>query len=170
PRMREYHGPDEASPAHAERLFETFQTWASERPRRNYQLAVVQRRAPFALMGCCGLRGAEHEAGGAELGIEFAPDYWGRYGYAVEVGQALLAFGFGELRFEVITGSTVSANARVARLVEWFGAEVQAIRPGPEWMAARDWKAVEWRIGRERWEQWRSQSDSSKRPTRTGAA
>jgi RimJ/RimL family protein N-acetyltransferase len=33
-----------------------------------------------------------------ELGIELAPNYWGRYAYAIEVGRALLDFGFRELR------------------------------------------------------------------------
>ena len=152
PRNQEYYGPDEATPGHAERLFETFQAWASELPRHNYQLAIAQRREPFTLLGCCGLRGAECDVGEAELGIELAPDYWGRYGYAVEVGRALLEFGFGELGLQVISGSTVSANTRVVRVAEWFGAEVGAIRAGPAWMSARDWKMVEWRIRREQWE------------------
>ncbi|MDN5850846.1 MAG: hypothetical protein L0H63_14615 [Nitrococcus sp.] len=43
---------------------------------------------PFVLVNCCGLRGAEREADEVGLGIELAPDYWGRYGYAVEVGGA----------------------------------------------------------------------------------
>lgn len=61
-----------------------------------------------------------------ELGIELAPDYWGRYAYAIEVGRALLDSGFRQLRLEVISGSTVSTNARIARLAEWIGAEVVA--------------------------------------------
>jgi ribosomal-protein-alanine N-acetyltransferase len=170
PRNREYYGPDEARPGHAASLFETFQAWASECPRRNYQLAIVQRQEPFALIGCCGLRGAEREADEAELGIELAPDSWGRYGYAVEVGRALLEFGFGELGLEVISGSTVSANARVVRVAEWFGAEVGTIHTGPAWMSARDWKVVEWRIRRERWELERPHNNSIKRTPRSGAA
>lgn len=155
PRMQEYYGPDEAQPGHAEALFETFQVWARERPRRNYQLAIVQRREPFALIGSCGLRGAECAEGEAEFGIELAPDYWGRYGYAVEVARALLDFGFAELGLQAVRGSTVSANARIARVAEWFAAEVSAVHSGPRWMSARGWTLVEWRIRRERWEQGR---------------
>jgi ribosomal-protein-alanine N-acetyltransferase len=146
-----FYGPDEATPEHATRLFDTFQAWAVERPRRNYQFAIVQRHEPHALVGCCGLRSAGRQAGEAELGLELAPDYWGRYGYAVEVGRALLDFGFGELRLNAISGPTVSANARIVRLAEWFGAEVVSIRPGPSWMSAHGWSEVHWRITRERW-------------------
>jgi ribosomal-protein-alanine N-acetyltransferase len=123
PRYRALTGPDGSTPERARRLFEAFQVWASEHPRLNYQLAIVRRREPQALVGCCGLRAAECEPGRAELGIELAPAYWGRHGYAVEVGRALLDFGFGRLGLREITGVTGSANARVARLAKWFGAE-----------------------------------------------
>jgi [ribosomal protein S5]-alanine N-acetyltransferase len=52
----------------------------------------------------------------------------------------------------VISGSTVSANARINRLAEWFGAEVMAIRPGASWMSDRGWNEVDWRITRAMWE------------------
>jgi [ribosomal protein S5]-alanine N-acetyltransferase len=137
----------------------TLNTWASEQPRLNYQLAItfgtaklnVQRYEPYALIGCCGLRGKGYDAGEMELGIELAPNYWGRYAYAIEVGRALLDFGFNELGLEAISGSTVSANVRIVRLVEWIGAEVVAIRPGSSWISERGWNEVDWRIARERW-------------------
>lgn len=152
PRNLTFYGPDEVSPEHAACLFETFQTWASDHPRLNYQLAIVQRQEPYALVGCCGLRGMECDAGEMELGIELAPTYWGRYAYAIEVGRALFDFGFRELGLDVISGSTVSANVRISRLAEWIGAEVVAIRPGLSWMSDRGWNEVDWRIMRERWD------------------
>jgi len=109
----------------------------------------VQGRKPDVLVGCCGLRGGGCNAGEMELGIELAPNYWGRYAYAIEVGRALLDFGFRELRLDVISGSTVSANVRIARLAEWVGAEVVAVRPGSRWMSERGWSEVDWRITRE---------------------
>ena len=151
PRAHAFYGPDEASPDHASRLFETFRAWASERPRLNYQLAIVQRAEPYTLIGCCGLRSGGAEPGEAELGVELAPDHWGRYGYAVEVGRALLGFGFETVGLSAITGSTVSANGRVQRLAEWFGAEVESVRPGAEWMASHEWTEVNWRITRDQW-------------------
>lgn len=123
-----------------------------QQPRQNYQLAVVLRCEPYSLVGCAGLRRTGFPAGQAEFGMELAPDYWGHHAYAVEVGHALLDFGFRELGMRLITGSTVSANSRIARLAGWFGAEIVSTRPGPEWMAARDWSNVDWRVTREQWD------------------
>lgn len=116
PRSLEFYGAEEAVPGHAQRLLQTFGSWARESPRRNYQLAITQREPPHLLIGCCGLRSAESEDGKAELGIELVPEFWGRYGYAIEVMRALMEFGFRTQKFCEIYGGTVSANARVARL------------------------------------------------------
>jgi [ribosomal protein S5]-alanine N-acetyltransferase len=151
PRNQIFYEPSTASLEQAICLFETFQTWASERPRLDYQLAIVQRQEPYAPVGCCGLRGRGYDTGEMELGIELAPTYWGRYAYAIEVGQALLDFGFRKLQLDVISGSTVSANTRIAKLAEWIGAEVIDIRSGAAWMSDRGWSEVYWRITRERW-------------------
>jgi RimJ/RimL family protein N-acetyltransferase len=153
PRSQIFYEPGAANCENLTRLFETFCTWASEQPRLNYQLAIAQRHEPDVLVGCCGLRGKGCDAGEMELGIELAPSYWGRYAYAIEVGHALLEFGFGKLNLEVICGSTVSANARIARLAQWIGAEVVAIRPGSTWMSEQGWSEVDWRITREQWDQ-----------------
>jgi ribosomal-protein-alanine N-acetyltransferase len=43
PRSHEFYGTDEATPGHAQALLALFTHWAGEQPRRNYQLAIVQR-------------------------------------------------------------------------------------------------------------------------------
>jgi ribosomal-protein-alanine N-acetyltransferase len=136
PRSLEFYGADEAKPGHAQELLEIFKHWAGEHPRRNYQLAIIRRKELHILGGCCGLRRADAEARKAEIGIELAPNYWGRYGYATEVMHALVE---------------VSANARIARLVSAFGA-VAIARPTPAWMVARGWSRIEWQITRAQWE------------------
>lgn len=152
PRSQTFYKPGDANPEQATRLFETFLRWAGDRPRINYQLAIAQRQEPEVLVGCCGLRGAQCPGGEMELGIELAPNYWGRYAYAIEVGRALLNFGFRELKLDVISGSTVSANERIARLAQGIGAEVVAIRLGSSWMSERGWNEVDWRITQEQWD------------------
>jgi ribosomal-protein-alanine N-acetyltransferase len=147
PRSLAFYGTDEATPGHAQELLALFTQWAGEQPRCNYQLAIRQRKEPQLLVGCCGLRRADVEARQAELGIELAPQYWGRYGYAIEVVRALVEFGFGRLGLQEMYGSTVSANVRIARLVSAFGAVARA-RPTPAWMAARGWSRIEWQITR----------------------
>jgi ribosomal-protein-alanine N-acetyltransferase len=153
-------GPEAADPAHARALLETFGRWARERPRRNYQLAIVEK-ASGELVGCCGLRQAGCDEGSAELGIELAPDHWGRYALAIEIARPLLDFGFGRLGLLDIHGVTTVENRRVTRLARWFGAEAVATRPGPAWMSAGGWSEVEWRISRERW--MRGARDQSRR-------
>lgn len=147
-----HHGPRERLASHAERLFATFQAWAVERPRVNFQLAVTKREAERVVIGCCGLRRAHGGARHAELGIELSSSAWGRYGYAVEIGRALIDFGFGHLGLEAISGQVVSANERAKRLAAWFGAREVKSDPGPEWMRSRGWREVTWQLTRDTWE------------------
>lgn len=149
PRSAELYGPDDTSPDLAAELIGLFKTWASQIPRLNYQFAVIRRGG--ALVGCCGLRGAGAGPGRAELGVELAPEYWGRYGYALEIMKRLADFGFIDLELSEIYGTTVSANAKVARLATSFGA-VSVERPRPEWMVARGWRQIEWQMSRELWQ------------------
>ena len=59
PRSSEFYGVEEVEPGHARQLLETFNKWATEKPRRNYQFAIVQRQGSQLLVGCCGLRTAD---------------------------------------------------------------------------------------------------------------
>lgn len=148
PRSQEFHGTEQTKP---EELIDLFRAWTAAKPRLNYQLAIIRRSEPQTLVGCCGLRCADAEPGTAELGVEFAPEYWGRYGYAIEVMRELVEFGFATLELQTIYGNSVNANSRLARLVSSFGA-IAVTRPTPAWMSARGWTQVEWRITRKQWE------------------
>jgi RimJ/RimL family protein N-acetyltransferase len=152
PRYAEFRGPAESGPDHARALLGRFSTWASERPRRNYQLAVADLLQPRELMGCCGLRGAGHGAGGAEFGLELAPVRWG-HGYATEAARALLVFGFRELGLDEVRSVSVSANGRVTALAHRIGFREMGTRPGPAWMRARGWYEKEWLLTRLTWEE-----------------
>ncbi len=61
-------------------------------------------------------------------------------------------FGFDTLGLHTIVGSTFSSNSAVARLAEWFGAEIVATRRGPEWMSLARWRNVDWRSTRQQWQ------------------
>ena len=167
PRFAGLYGPGtvDAGPDEARRLLITFERWRSESPRRNYQFGVFRRDAPGALIGCCGVRTADTADGVGDLGIELAPDTWGRYAYAVEIIDALLAFAFDRLQLREICGAAVSANKRVARLAKWFGAEEGAPKPGPDWMRDRGWCETDWRITRTSW----LASSAARRCTRAAA-
>ncbi|MGF2685182.1 GNAT family N-acetyltransferase [Marinobacter sp. DUT-3] len=154
PRSHEFYGTEHTTTEYARKLLELFRAWAAEQPRVNFQLAIIRRGDPQILVGCCGLRSGGEEKGTAELGIELAPEYWGRYAYATEVMHALVEFGFGTLNLHTIYGGTVSANSRIARLVNALGATA-IIRPSPEWMRSKGWSNVEWRITRDQWANFR---------------
>lgn len=105
PRYRVLFGSAEVENGRPERLLSLFAEWAEERPRQNFQLAVV-RGERETLIGCCGLRRASANATTAEMGVELATDYWGRFAYAIEISAALIDFGFGNLGLSEIVGST----------------------------------------------------------------
>ncbi len=149
PRSTEFYGPDKRSPDFSIELIELFKIWASETPRINYQFAIIRRGGP--LIGCCGLRGKSAAPGRAELGVELAPEYWGRYGYALEVMKRLANFGFTDLQLTEIYGRTVSANTKIARLASSFGA-ISVDLQTPDWMVEKGWRQIEWQISREQWQ------------------
>jgi ribosomal-protein-alanine N-acetyltransferase len=151
PRYRRLYDLDESYAQQASDLFSLFLAWQQEEPRRNFQLGIFER-GTGRLCGCAGLRGTGAKERHAVLGIELAPDDWGRYRLAVEVASALIGFGFRELGLDLIIGSTASGNRRVERLARWFGAEIIAERAGADWMKARGWVEVDWALSRSRWE------------------
>jgi [ribosomal protein S5]-alanine N-acetyltransferase len=152
PRYAEFCSPEEVAPSHSCELLHLFNQWAIEHPRCNYQLAIVDRRHSQELIGCCGLRRETTDSDRAELGIELAPQFWGRYGYAIEIASALIEFGFRNLGLTEIRGISVSANRRVARLAQRYGFVETGTHPGSEWMSKRGWHQIEWQLKREVWE------------------
>ncbi|MBN8564195.1 MAG: GNAT family N-acetyltransferase [Leptolyngbya sp. UWPOB_LEPTO1] len=151
PRYAEFCSPEEVTPDFTDQLFQRFMEWATDVPRCNYQLAVIDRRN-LELIGCGGLRQDNDATGQAELGIELAPLYWGRYAYAIEIGKALIDFGFRNLGLEEIIGISVSANLRVSRLAERYGFQVLDAQPGSDWMQMQGWSQIKWQLTRESWE------------------
>jgi len=152
PRYAEFCSPEEVTPEHTRKLLNLFMQWATEQPRRNYQLAIIDLRNSCELLGCCGLRCESYGTRQAELGIELAPKYWGRYRYAIEVAGAVLEFGFRNLALQEVRGISINANVRVARLAKRYGFTVVGTGSASDWMRARGWSQTEWQLTREKWE------------------
>jgi len=148
PRYLALYDLDGGDARRAQDLFDRFLEWQATNPRANIQLGIFDRRTG-GLCGCAGLR--DIGDGTAVLGIELAPEQWGRFGTALDVTTALLDYGFSALGLDTILGSTASGNARVAKLARWFGASIVAERDGPTWMTARGWREVDWAVGRNAW-------------------
>ncbi|HEY9873717.1 MAG TPA: GNAT family N-acetyltransferase [Candidatus Obscuribacterales bacterium] len=152
PRYASFCTKEEVAPSYSRELLSLFSQWAAEYPRLNYQFAIVARHSSQELIGCGGLRRQGEDAEQAELGIELAPQFWGRYAYAIEIGKALIEFGFHQLGLKEIRGVSVSGNVRVTRLAQRYGFVVLGTRPGGDWMCERGWNQIEWQLIRESWE------------------
>jgi RimJ/RimL family protein N-acetyltransferase len=149
-RVLRYCAPEVGTPEHARMLVEMFIRWASENPRQNFQLAIVDRETN-ALLGSCGIRQASCPPDQAEFGIGIDADWWGR-GIAQEAARAILRFGFSELGLREVRGVTVSENEAVTKFVRRLGFDRVTIRRGDAWMDERGWSAVDWLLTRETWE------------------
>lgn len=150
PRAREFYGPDEGAPGQLAELLGTFLSWAAEEPRRNWQLAIALRSEPARVVGSCGLRTAGLEPRCAELGLDLSAELWGR-GYGPEATGAILDFGFDVLGLDRVRGETISANGRVAHMLERLGFRPGGTRSGGAWMAARGWAYADWEISVVEW-------------------
>jgi RimJ/RimL family protein N-acetyltransferase len=150
PRYLEFYGPDEGGPESTVELLAMFLAWQAEEPRQNYQLAIVERAASPALIGCCGVRQKGFEAGVAEFGLELASQCWGR-GLASEAARAMLAFAFQDLGAREVLAVTVTQNHRVARLLERLGFRACGTRDGAGWMRERGLSETEWRLSAAQW-------------------
>lgn len=148
PKSRELYGPDEGSFKRADELFQLFLSWTSQRPRRNFQFAIVRHSG--VLIGCAGLRMSDSVGNQAEIGVELDPVYWGRFGYTIEILQCLIDFGFRNLDLVHIIGKSIDANRPVSRLASAFGAQSRGCDT-PKWMMARGWRQIEWRIEHDQW-------------------
>jgi RimJ/RimL family protein N-acetyltransferase len=151
PRVLRYYAPEVGTIEHATMLVDLFMQWASEDPRDNFQLAIVDRETS-ALLGSCGVRTKGCSAGKAEFGIGIHSSRWGK-GIATEAARMILGFGFAELRLDEISGVAVAENEAVSKFVRRLGFSSRAPRPGEPWMQERGWNALDWVMTRETWNQ-----------------
>jgi RimJ/RimL family protein N-acetyltransferase len=149
PRVLSYSAPEVGTLAHARVLVEMFMQWATDDPRCNFQLAIVDRETN-ALVGSCGIRGKGCSPGQAEFGIGIGSEWWGK-GIAHEAAKIILDFGFSELGLEKVYGVTVAENEAVSKFVRRLGFSPGIVRTGEPWMTERNWTALDWVITRETW-------------------
>lgn len=152
PRYAEFCSPEELEAEYTRELLHSFIRWASEQQRCSYQFAVVPYHNRKELIGCCGLRTKDYEAKKAELGIELAPQYWGRYRYAIEIVSSLLEFGFEQLGLQEVKAFSISANSRVVRLAHRYGFVEVGSSVGSTWMEKQGWRQTEWLLTRSKWD------------------
>lgn len=90
-----------------------------EQPRRTYELAVTLRETGEVIgRGELEISNAAHRE--ADIGYLLARAHWGR-GYATEIAQALVAFGFGQIGLHRIWATCAPANQASAHVLEKCG-------------------------------------------------
>jgi RimJ/RimL family protein N-acetyltransferase len=110
---------------------ETFSREAVEARRRGggWVFAVTVSGAD-GMVGVADITLAQDRRGG-ELGYAFAPWAWGR-GYATEAARALVRFGFGYLRLDLIEAHAMVENTASCRVL----AKAGLARVGERWVTA----------------------------------
>ncbi len=83
--------------------------------------------------------------GWGEFGVELAVAARGR-GLATEAAGLILGLGFGPLALEGVTASSITENARIARLLRALGFTERGTRREPGWMDRRGWTRTDWAL------------------------
>jgi ribosomal-protein-alanine N-acetyltransferase len=90
-----------------------------ETPRNNFTLAIVLK-ARNTLIGGCGIYVSNPDNREGYIGYVLNRNFWGR-GYATETAQALLEFGFNQLKLHRIFATCEPENTASARVLEKIG-------------------------------------------------
>lgn len=135
PRYLRYYHWTERTAADVQAFVQMFIAFQQERPRKNYQLAVVLKQSG-QLIGNCGVRMNDPDLREANIGYELAAPYWGK-GYATEAAGEILRFGFTDLCMHRIWATTVAENVGSARVLEKLGLRLEAHEREKEWIKDR---------------------------------
>ena len=111
-----------------------------ELPRRKFQLAITLRESG-RLIGSCGIRRKPENDWEADIGYELAPEYWGQ-GYATEAAQAIVEFGFRELKLHRVSSWCIADNAASARVLERVGLRLEGRLRENEYFKGRWWDTL----------------------------
>lgn len=128
-----------------------FILWSQERPRRKFQFAFVLQ-AEQRVIGNGGIRMKTAQSWEADLGYELDSRYW-HHGYATEAAQALLRFGFEELRLHRIWAHCIAENTGSAHVLEKIGMRREGWFRENEWMKDRWWDTLQYAMLDYEWRQ-----------------
>ena len=112
----------------------------NERPRRKFQLAIVLRESS-KLIGNCGIRLKQDNDREADIGFALSPEFWGR-GFATRAGNALVEFGFSELKLHRVSSWCIADNAASGRVLEKLGLRLEGQLRQNEYFKSRWWNTL----------------------------
>lgn len=124
---------------------------AEENPCTNHQYAAVHKETG-RLIGACNLAPKGDKA---EIGWILNLDYW-KQGYGPEMGKALLALGFDELKLRRITATCDAENYGSYRVMEKIGMRREGLfiqaRPGNKLTKQKYGDELSYAILKEEWD------------------
>lgn len=125
---------EDVSTDKSDALLELFINQSLEQERTGYQFALVTKSGD--LIGSCGIRleADQQASAGCELGRE-----WQKKGYALEAGNAVLAFGFEQRGVHRIYAETISENRAAIRLCKILGMRHEALFLENRYFQGRWW-------------------------------
>jgi RimJ/RimL family protein N-acetyltransferase len=124
--------------------------WEQERPSRARPFAFVHT-ADNLVIGFGGLYWTKgQERWQAELGYTLHRGWW-RQGYASEAAEALLRFGFTELRLHRIFAECHPDNVGSARVMQRLGMRYEGCLREVEWTASGWWDMLHYAILDHEW-------------------
>ena len=131
-------------------LIMTLRVWEQEQPSRARPFAFVQT-ADSLVIGFGGLywtKGTERWQ--AELGYTLHRGYWGQ-GFASEAGEALLRFGFTDLRLHRVFAECHPDNLASARVMQRLGMRYEGRLREVEWNGGGWWDMLHYAILDHEW-------------------
>jgi RimJ/RimL family protein N-acetyltransferase/SAM-dependent methyltransferase len=98
--------------------------YRAQQPQTQFRFAIVLR-AENRVIGGCGLDIVDMRVREGEIGYHLLTSCWGQ-GYATEAAQALLRFGFEDLKLHRLFADCFAANGASARVMEKAGLKYEA--------------------------------------------
>ncbi len=127
----------------------------AETPRTKFQFAVVLQENN-KLIGNAGIRKRSVKTYQADMGYEIDPRVWGN-GYATEAADAIVKFGFEQLRLHRIIAQAIAENQNSIRVLEKLGMRQEGRLRENEYFKGRFWDTVIYGILEEEWRWKRAQ-------------
>ena len=106
-----------------------------EKPRKDFTLAIVLK-ATNTLIGGCGIYLISPDNQEGSIGYVLNRNFWGQ-GYATETAQALLEFGFNQLKLHRIFATCDPKNTASARVLEKIGMRREAYFREHKWIKGK---------------------------------
>ncbi len=155
PRYLEFYEWEHRTEQDAKAFVQMFMQQQGEAPRTKFQLAIVLPETN-KVIGNVGLRKRSVKTYQADMGYEVDPRYWGT-GYATEAAEAILKFGFEQLRLHRIWAQAIASNANSIRVLEKLGMRQEGRFRENEYFKGRFWDTVIYGILEEEWRWKRAQ-------------